>query len=143
MTAEDCDGLLVDPIAGRFGELELLNATVAEICKAAGYYPPFNPDADDRASECEYERTVMEHDVLHFSSARLGDSDHPWRFQTYIIKASVLCVCVRFGMFVRLRSCWCFCATDRSARIQCLSKQRLNSKLGQRPNNIGETYSEP
>jgi len=78
--SDDGDGILVDPVAGGYGELQLQNATVAEILKSAGYYPAVPPDASEREVELMYENSFFDHDILHFSGKRLGTSDGPWRF---------------------------------------------------------------
>ena len=78
---DGADGIIVQPCdAPAVGELALQNASGAEVSRAAGFYPPLDPNATLRAVELAHEAQSLSHDIIRFSSKRVADPDHPWWF---------------------------------------------------------------
>ena len=72
------------PLAGGDGQLELMNSTVGEISKAAGYYPACDENASERDLEILHETAFLNHDVRVFKGSRLGedlDEKATWSFE--------------------------------------------------------------
>ena len=73
-------GIVVSPVAGGAGELELMPSSIAEISRAAGFHPPVGPEATEREVELLHEQAFLQHGVLLYTSERVGDSSNPWSF---------------------------------------------------------------
>lgn len=80
----ESDGeIVVSPVAGvGTGGLELMTATIAEIAKAAGYYPAVGVDVTPKGEEDMYINDLLTLGLVRFNSKRLEDptGEHPWSF---------------------------------------------------------------
>lgn len=80
LTEEAMQGSIVSPVAGDQGELQLMPCTIAEISRAAGFYPTTPAEASERDVELIHERAFLGHQVLRYHCERIGTSDHAWQF---------------------------------------------------------------
>ena len=64
------DEVVLHPCAGDQPELTLLDASIAELSLAAGYYPPVAPDASAREVELDHEAHFLDHNVHVFQYRR-------------------------------------------------------------------------
>ena len=63
------------------GQLEFMNATIAEISKAGGYYPEITPDMKPRDEEILHEDRMLNHDIMCYTSMRIArDASALWSF---------------------------------------------------------------
>ena len=67
--------VLLHPCAGDQPELALLEASIAELSLAAGYYPPVTVDATVREVELEHETHFLDHNVHVFQYKRFPVGD--------------------------------------------------------------------
>jgi hypothetical protein len=75
------EGTLVEPNdVIEYGSLQLLESTIAEMCVAAGDRCVPRPGDSGRDREVQLEARLLTHNVVKFSSRRLGDASHPWSF---------------------------------------------------------------
>jgi hypothetical protein len=66
------------------GHLDIIEATVAEICRAAGDHVAAAPTDSARDVELTLERRLVNHQVVRFHSERVSNdailTDYPWAF---------------------------------------------------------------
>ncbi len=67
------NGFQVNPVAGRLGDLHLELHTIAEIARAAGFYPQISPDDTAAQVESVYESNCLALAPLHYESNRIGE----------------------------------------------------------------------
>ena len=73
------DGVVVKPDGGTTS-LPLELYTIAELSRAAGYFPTVPTGATTRAVELLHENAIMTHGLLRLSGQRLDDYENPWSF---------------------------------------------------------------
>ena len=56
-------------------------ATVAEISRAAGYFPPVGDDARPRDVELLHEAAFLTHDLMVYRSCPVTDPAQPWDYE--------------------------------------------------------------
>ena len=62
-------------------ELSLTLATVAEISRAAGYFPPVGDDSRPRDVELLHEAAFLTHDLMAYRSIPVTDPAQPWDYE--------------------------------------------------------------
>ena len=62
-------------------ELSLVLATVAEISRAAGYFPPVGDDSRPRDVELLHEAAFLTHDLMVYRSCPVTDPAQPWDYE--------------------------------------------------------------
>ena len=67
--------------AGPNRELALVLATVAEISRAAGYFPPVGDDSRPRDVELLHEAAFLTHDLMVYRSTPVTDPAQPWDYE--------------------------------------------------------------
>jgi hypothetical protein len=72
--------LVVSVDDGDANVLPLTHCTVAEISRAAGFYPPVLTDATERSVELLHERHFLEHNLVTYDSVRARTQACPWAF---------------------------------------------------------------
>ena len=80
---QSVDGIVVSPESGDVGnnDLKLIPMTVAEIARAAGWFPAVAQDASARDVELQYESKVLDLEIERYKAVRLGESiERPWEF---------------------------------------------------------------
>jgi hypothetical protein len=81
VTSEDLDGPVVAPVEPTEERaLKLQLYTVAELSKAAGFFPEVTPSMSARDVEIAHEAAVLSHGLVKLKSARIGDFDTPWSY---------------------------------------------------------------
>ena len=58
------------PSAGDHGNIDIQFMSVAEICKAAGYWPPSLPSDTARDVEIAHDKAIVDHEIERFNSRR-------------------------------------------------------------------------
>ena len=67
--------------AGANRGLPLVLATVAEISRAAGYFPPVGDDSRPRDVELLHEAAFLTHDLMVYRSCPVTDPAQPWDYE--------------------------------------------------------------
>ena len=74
-------GVLVSPVNGHDTALQLMDASVAEIVRAAGHFPPAAHDATPRDVELRLEKDFLDFFLVRLKSQHVPfDSSRPWSF---------------------------------------------------------------
>ena len=80
-TGESIEGIIVSPCNEAIvGQLELLNATIAELSRSSGYFPAIAANTTARAEELLHEQAFLSHDILCYVDLRLDEAEKPWQF---------------------------------------------------------------
>jgi hypothetical protein len=66
-------GEYIKPVAD--DSLEVLNLTIAEISRSAGYYPLLEPNESERGHELIHERDLLQHGIVVYTCARAKSAD--------------------------------------------------------------------
>ena len=73
-------GLSWSPWRGGKGELKVYTRTVAELSVAIGYHPASGADTTARDIEIMHENAWLSHDLVRYTTHRVGTSEQPWSF---------------------------------------------------------------
>ena len=85
--AEHTDPLHVVPVAGETGKLQLMNSTMAEIIRAAGFHPDVLPHHTERDVESMYMSYALTHELAVYECRRVSYDlggvwgDASWTFE--------------------------------------------------------------
>ena len=72
------DGIIVQPAAGYDNlDLELVEFTLAKISQACAFHPAIGINATPRDVELLHELSLLNYDVITYSTEQIYDADHP------------------------------------------------------------------